>query len=291
MVKNKITVYTEEQSFPNSRLASIYIADYKDKMPVDLIRQNQHRHTYFEILWVREGAGVHTIDFVDYPFQGPCLFLLSPQNIHTIRKFGKTRGGVIKFTPAFFPPARFQDHMDGKLNVFDDVDVLPVINLTRKEASFIQKAFVDLNDEHTKGGYFTSDIVMLYLEIFLLNVYEIKKKKFLNTGFKKIDFTRFRAFQQNLEENYKHHHKVGYYSNILGISSKTLNNITQKFTAKPPQDLIKERVLLEAKRLLYHTGLSVKEVAHAVGFDDSSYFIRFFKKNTKKSPGNYRIKI
>lgn len=278
----------KKESFADNKFADFYVSSYKDDEAEDLQRIEAHRHTYFEIIWVKEGKGFHTIDFVDYKFEGPCLFLLHPQNIHTIEKDCVTNGGVVKFSSSFFAADDVEENFILRYGVFDDIDVLPVINLKKGEATSIQKTFTEINNEYKKNGSFSSEILISYLKIFLLRIYEIKKRTVLPKSFKGPDFLRFRSFQQQLDENYKDHHEVLFYADELYISSKTMGSITQKFTGKPPQELVKERVLLEAKRLLHHSSLSIKEIAYAVGFDDNSYFIRFFKKNTNTSPGDYR---
>lgn len=199
-----------------------------------------------------------------------------------------TSGGLVKFSSAFFAADDVEESFIIKYGVFDDIDVLPVISLKKSEASAIQKIFAEMTSEYKKNGSFSSEILISYLKIFLLKIYEIKKRTVPENAFKSPEFKRFRSVQQQLDENYKQHHEVLFYANALHISSKTLGSITQKFTGKPPQELIKERLLLEAKRLLHYSSLSIKEIAHSIGFDDSSYFIRFFKKNTSTSPGDYR---
>jgi len=285
-----IPVYTEKESFVDNKFSDFYISSYKDKEPESLRRIEAHRHTYFEIIWVQKGKGIHTIDFVHYKFKGPCLFLLNPQNIHTIQKDCTTSGGVVKFTSSFFASDAGEENFILKYGVFDDIDVLPVINLKREETAPIQKLFDEMNNEYKKEGSFSEAILLSYLKIFLLKIYEIKKRTVSVSSFKDPEFIRFRNFQQQLDENYIQHHEVSFYASALNISSKTLGNIIQKFTGKSPQQLIKERILLEAKRLLYHSGLSIKEIAYSIGFDDSSYFTRFFKKNTNTSPASYRNK-
>ena len=128
-VATVIPVCTEAESFFNRKFEDFYINSYQDTQPEHLRRIEAHSHTYFKIIWVLEGSGVHTIDCQDYAFAGPSLFLLIPRNIHTIRMDCATKGGVLKFSSSFFT------HADGKEitlltnDVFDDTDVLPVLPL------------------------------------------------------------------------------------------------------------------------------------------------------------------
>lgn len=287
-MKNKIPVYTEKQSFADKKYDDFYIGSYRDKTAGYFKRIEPHRHTYFEIIWVRKGKGIHTIDFKNYKFEGPCLFLLHPQNIHTIQKQSVTSGGVIKFSPSFFSADDAAENFLLNHGVFDDIDALPVINLTNQQDAALNRLFVELNEEYKRKGSFSGEILVSFLKIFLLKIYEIKKRSIPEKHFRSIEFRRYRSFQQCLDKEFKQHHEVSFYAGFLHVSAKTLSNITHKFAGKSPQNLIKERILLEAKRLIYHSALSIKEIAYSIGFNDYSYFIRFFKKNTGTNPAEHR---
>lgn len=246
------------------------------------------RNTYYEIIWVQNGSGIHTIDFVDYPFEGPCLFLLNPQNIHTLKKDCVTSCGIIKFSTAFFAAESDTENFILNYGVFDDIDVLPVINFKNNEALVIKKAFDDLYNQYQQDSLFSDALLLSYLKIFLLKVYEVKKSYVQVSCFKSPEYIRFKNFQRLIDTNYKKKSDVSFYADALALSTKTLNAVTQKFTGKSTGQLIKERILLESKRMLHFSDLSIKEIGFAMGFEDSSYFTRFFKKNTNNSPGSYR---
>ena len=285
-----ISIYPEKESSIEIKRPEFNISLYDDDDFKELQRIEALRQTHFEIVWVERGAGKYTIDFVDYPFEGPCLFLLSPQNIHTLEKNCTTIGGVVQFSTSFFAADTDTENFILNYGVFDDIDALPVINFKKSEAEIIQKTFNDLYAEFQNEGLFSEAILLSYLKIFLLKIYEIKKSKVQIDCFKSSEYSRYRNLQQLLDKNYKKESAVSFYADYLNVSTKTLGNITQKFTGKPPQQLIKERILLEAKRLLHFSDLSIKEIALQLGFADSSYFTRFFKKNTKANPSSYRIK-
>ncbi|WP_259065110.1 helix-turn-helix domain-containing protein [Mucilaginibacter sp. X4EP1] len=267
-----------------------FISYYKDEETRELLEVNPFRSIYFEVIWVQAGSGVHTIDFIDYPFDGPCLFLLNPQNIRTLKKDCVTSGGVIKFTPSFFAADSDTENFILNYGVFDDIDVLPVIKLKKEEAFAVKKAFEDIYQEYERDSLFSDAILLSFLKIFLLKVYEIKKSYVQINCFKSPDYIRFKSFERLLDCHYKKIAEVSFYAESLAVSTKTLTKVTQKFTGKTPGQLIKDRILLESKRMLHFSNLSIKEIAHAIGFDDSSYFTRFFKKNTNASPGSYRNK-
>jgi AraC family transcriptional regulator, transcriptional activator of pobA len=284
----KIPVFTEKESFSNPAYGDFIISSYRDEEPEEMKRVAPHRHTYYEIIWVQSGEGTHMIDFRNYPFKGPCLFLLHPQHIHTIEKQKATRGGVVKFSPSFFPPGAADQHLLIKYGVFDDIDVMPVIRLDKEQEKEIKKIFRDMLEAYRQRSSLSAEILASYLTIFILKIYAIKKNGVPAGSFHDQDFLRFRQFQQLLNDHFTRRHDRGFYADSLHISPKTLTNCTQKFTGRPPADLIRDRLMLEARRLLHHSSLSVKEIAHETGFEDSSYFIRFFTRHTQMSPKRFR---
>lgn len=108
---------------------------------------------------------------------------------------------------------------------------------------------------------------------------------------KKIQDERFhviRKFNLLVEANYRTEHSVSFYAQELCKSPKTLSNLFAIYNHKSPSQVIQERILIEAKRLLSYTDKSVKEIAYDLGFEDISYFSNFFKKHTGLSPVDFR---
>ena len=281
-----IPIYNEKESFADSKFGDFYLSSYQDEKNEHVERVEAHRHTYFEIVWVMQGKGFHTIDFEKYEFSGPCLFLLHPKNIHSITKQGESQGGVLKFNTNFFYGDNDENDFILKYGVFDGIDKLPVINLTDEETDIIKSLFDRMLQEYKSDTAFAATSLVAYLKIFLLEIFEIKKKHVEKSCFQQVDFIRYRKFLHLLDINFKTHQNVSFYADHLKVSSRTLGSLVKKFTGNSSQDLIKERLLLEAKRLLFYGEHSVKEVAYILNFQDAAYFNRFFSKNTATTPIN-----
>jgi len=98
----------------------------------------------------------------------------------------------------------------------------------------------------------------------------------------------FRKFNIFVEGHFRTEHSVNYYARLLNKSPKTLSNIFSLYNNKTPLQVIQERIIIEAKRLLYYTGKSVKQITYELGFEDPAYFSNFFKKHTSSSPLEFR---
>ncbi|ASE61214.1 hypothetical protein CEQ15_06730 [Chryseobacterium indologenes] len=285
--QKQITVYNEKESFKTDTIENFYISYYHDERK-NLNRIDSHQHTYYEIIWIEKGRGVHTIDFKNYEFSGPCLFLLHPKNVHRIHKKTPTSGGVIKFNDNFFVNDSSSSKFLLKYSVFDDIDVLPVISLSEEEKTEVTDFFALMCRQAESRDAFSPPIIMNLLKSFLIKVYQIKKKSCHIGDISDHRFLRFKQFQELLENHFTRHHQVSFYAGKLNISSKTLSKVCKLISHKTAQDLIKERILLEAKRMLLYTDMSVKEVAYYLGFEDHAYFTRFFTSNVLQNPSDFK---
>ena len=94
-----------------------------------------------------------------------------------------------------------------------------------------------------------------------------------------------------LDEDYNKAHLVTHYARKLGVSSRSLSEINKNILGKTAKEVILERLMLEAKRYLNYSALSVKEIAYTLGYEDPSYFSKLFKQNTSQSPQDYRKNV
>lgn len=100
----------------------------------------------------------------------------------------------------------------------------------------------------------------------------------------------FRKFNLLVEGSFRTEHSVNYYAQCLNKSPKTLSNVFALYDQKTPLQVIQGRIIIEAKRLLYYTKKSVKQITYELGFEDPAYFSNFFKKHTSLSPLEFRNK-
>jgi len=98
----------------------------------------------------------------------------------------------------------------------------------------------------------------------------------------------FRKFNLLVEANFRTEHSVNYYARRLDKSPKTLSNLFALYNHKTPLQIIQERIVIEAKRLLYYTNKSIKQITYELGFEDPAYFSNFFKRHASLSPVEFR---
>jgi AraC-like DNA-binding protein len=96
------------------------------------------------------------------------------------------------------------------------------------------------------------------------------------------------AYQAQVEVSYRELHEVGAYAALLNLPVRQLSEAVKAQSGKPAIKHVHERLVLEARRLLFYTDQSLKEIAFELGFSEASYFSRFFKRETGLTPAAYR---
>lgn len=246
--------------------------------------ESLHRHDFFYMLVVRRGTGSHEIDFVPYQVTDTCLFLMRPGQVHQLALEAGSTGYLIQFKQDFFSSQN-----------------LPAKELLRKVS---HKKLCSLKDDsfkrldtileyilaeysEKKEGY--EEVIKSNLTIFFIELIrhrrnvQISSEETNNYSQEKLE-----KFFELLEADIITSKQVSYYADKLNLSSYQLNTITKSLMEKTPSDLISHQIILEAKRQLMATSGQINQIAYNLGYEDPSYFIRFFKKHTGHSPESYR---
>lgn len=249
-----------------------------------------HSHSYYQLIWFSKADGVHTVDFNNYQIQGNTILFTAKDQIHSFDEKLNIEGWLLHFNESFFMHNDVDVFL--KYNIFSlKEEPCYVIKLETVKAAtyYVELIQRELANRHLFGH---EDIIRFLLKSLLINLERVhqkdsEKKLKLNSQYE----LQFFNYKELIENNYKRGLSVGDYANLLNISSKTLASITKKNVGKTPSQLIVERVVLEAKRLLKFTALQINEIAFQLGFEDPSYFVKYFKKKVGSSPRAFRSKV
>lgn len=285
-----ISTYTLPESVADTDHTSrmdLVVSSFNDEGTA-LHRQWPHRHTYYEIIWLKDSYGVHHVDFKPYAFEGPVVFLLSPQQVHVLDRKKGTEGYAVKFNEQFFSSGNDANSRLYAHFLFDNLQSYPVIPLPQAVAARLE-TLLQLTFQEFGNKARSEDILFSYLRVILMEIIRVRRQQLnephLQPGQPQ---QQFLAFRQLLEAHYTQLHEVQDYAALLHITPRQLNLLTHKLSGRPAGVFIKERILLEAKRLLFAGELSIKEIGYRLGFDDPAYFNRFFKKNTQLTPVQFK---
>lgn len=247
-----------------------------------------HKHTFYEILWITKGRSQQNIDFKDYSIAENTLFFISPGQLHLFENWESIEGFAILFTEDFFLRIFQNKHILFELSYLDNLHDNPFLPLKPEDAALIQPLIDLLLTEHQRAE---SDPESLSAILFVL----LKKiqQLFATQHHHKNDkhqMVVFKQFKYALESHFTQNLTAHQYADLLHISAHQLNTLVKKVSGKTTSDLIKERMIVEAKQLLQFTDKTVSQIADQLGFEDSSYFARYFKKQVGMAPVDFRKK-
>jgi AraC family transcriptional activator of pobA len=240
----------------------------------------------YSIYWIQEGSGTYNIDFESYTFDDNVLFFLSPGQVFTVDSEQIKTAYKLTFVRDFYCIQTHDKEVACNGVLFNNIYETPFVKPCEKDTkklSFILESLIEEFQQNETAQY---DMLQSYLKQFIICAVRVKKE---NHIIKEDTETRlFKDFSLLVDQNYKTMHSVTEYANRLGLSPKSIAKHFQKLGTKTPSDFIKNRIVLEAKRMLIYTDKTVKEIAFDLGFNDPAYFTRFFTKAILKSPLQFK---
>ncbi|SHG29379.1 helix-turn-helix domain-containing protein [Flavobacterium defluvii] len=257
---------------------------------VDEINSDDYK-TYIKVLYLPEDYEI-TIDFKHYRTLSPSLFFINSNQYLQINKEGKKQGYFMYYNRDFYCVQIHDAEVacDGLL--FNNIFEMPMTTLPEKEVLFVEGIFNQIQQEFDAPDSSQEEMIRTYLKQLIIKatrIWKIQQLGVLNDEpSKEMDF--FRDFSRLVEIHFRTKHTVADYADILGLAPKTLSNKFNRLELSQPNDIIKDRIILEAKRLLGYSSLSVKEIAYQLGYEDPAYFNRLFTNKVGDTPSNFKKK-
>jgi len=286
---NKIEQYHLHKDQPGKIQFELYPLDeYLEDS--DSCANKPHIHSFYQIIWFVEGVGKHYVDFNEYDFSENTIFFIPKGQIHYFDN-SPCKGYVIHFNETFLADNENDVDIFLKHNIFNSFESEPFFRVKGDRTVDLQNIVNQMQDEIKRDNQFAhKDYLKHLLNLFLISIQRIgERNNCRNLSINNPYHIVFVKFRQLLETNYRKIHTVNEYAGLLNISAKTLTNYTKSVSFQTPLEIVNERITLEAKRLLTHSGLNINEIAFELGFEDPSYFVKFFKRHTKISPGQFRL--
>jgi AraC-like DNA-binding protein len=249
-----------------------------------------HQLTFYSIVIFIKNCGKHYIDFNEYTYKPGTIFLIAENQIHKYIVDYLSDGYVISFTADFFNNSETDISILNQYSLFN-LNFSPVVELSENEQKLIYPILKLFREDHLfyieNNPVLRKEILYTMLKLILLKI-EVIKRKQTETITNKQYFNEYYLLKITIEKNFLIHRRIDFYSNLLCLSEKKINSISKLFSGKTVKQLIDQRIILEIKRLLVNTSLSVKEVAFKTGFDDIPNFVNFFKKHTGSNTSEFR---
>ena len=250
----------------------------------NVLKQDLHRHDFFFILLLKNGMGSHAIDFTEYQVLDNSIFFLRPGQVHQLELNADCTGYLLEFNNKFYHPKDKSSSQRLRKASSKNYCKLEVNRFEK-----FQEILTHIFQEYTNREEGYLDIIKANLEIFFIEfVRQSQNSNSISQEISSYTQERFEEFLELLEKHITTCKQVSQYTDMMSLSTYQLNEITKASIGKTPSELINEQIILEAKRYLLATPNQIKDIADYLGYEDVSYFIRFFKKHTRHSPEAFR---
>nr|WP_321410501.1 helix-turn-helix domain-containing protein [uncultured Carboxylicivirga sp.] len=238
------------------------------------------RFNFYKIVYVTKGEGWHKVDMHNHYLTSETILPIGINTYQCFSDVASLEGFVIHFTHNFFAKERENYNYLSNYNIF----LNPSIINCNKELSFVLHQLRSIYEaEHSIEKY---DQIINYLRVLLLSISINKQANDLSTASPQSEL--YQRFQSVLDKHINYSTKVVDICDHLQINSRKLNTALKSITGKGVKEVIDERLILEIKRLLLYSDLSVKEIAFKLGFDEAANLTNFFKRHTNQSPVKFR---
>jgi AraC family transcriptional regulator, transcriptional activator of pobA len=240
-----------------------------------------HKHDFYQIVVITKGRGWHQIDFQRYKLTHGQIFFIKPGQVHGWEMSPTAQGYILEFTSESFAKSLDSNTLiHSRLSNLSDLILCPA----KIKSRFMDQCEV-MCGEFGKKEWARESSLQSWLNLILITLYRLDSNE--NRGAKEND-DAIEKFEVLVEENFRQEHRVEFYAEKLKLSSRALTMRLSRALDRSARDLIQDRCLLEARRLLAYSNQPISQISDLLGFQDPNYFSRIFKSKTGLTPAKFR---
>ena len=246
-----------------------------------------HGHSFYHLVFFTKGAGKQVIDFTSFQVKPGQIYFMNPGQVHDWQFSGEVDGYIVNFSEGFFDSFFKEPDYLQRFPFFGGYGEDQVIQLTGNALKEVAALFERLLTELKPLKNDAAEMIRtLLLQLFITVNRQIEPARLQQLA--KPGFTTLRNFQKLVSENYIKLKLPAEYAARLYVTPNYLNALCRDLMGKSAGEIIRDRIMLEAKRLLINADISISEIASQLNFQDNSYFTKFFKKYAGKTPEDFR---
>lgn len=232
------------------------------------------------------------LDLEEYEIKSDQICFINPGSYVEIVSSSDEAHYFISFNQAFYCLELHDKELSCNGLLFGAMSAPPILSAKQTEAKENQDLINMLLKEFAQSDSNQGDMLRLLLKRLIIICVRMAREQLFLSSTPAIEETDLvRKFQALVEKYFNEKHKVSDYAEMMFKSPKTLSNIFKKLNGASPLRIIQERIILEAKRQMYYTDKTIKEITFELGFDEPAHFSRLFKKITGKSPSQFQIEF
>jgi AraC-like DNA-binding protein len=247
-----------------------------------------HRHNFYTVIFAIDVEGKHAIDFHEYDFESPCVFFVSPGQVHQVATEGIPHGYVFLFTNDFLLKHDINPSFISDLNLFRNYGESPALKVDSQKLKKLSMHCELIAAEFEGNSNYKYEKIASSLKLFLIECAEACSLPAVDLQHSQGADGLLKRFKTLVDAKYREEHSVTFFANELHITTGHLNKTIKSLTGASAKEFIQKRITTEAKRLAIYSDLSSKEIGFQLGFEDPAHFSTFFKKCTGQSFSAYR---
>ena len=249
-----------------------------------------HRHDYHELIWVRSGSGHHLIDGDRVPARPGSITLIGRGQVHVFECAKGVEGAVVRFREELLFGGAAQGVVPGWLLAgrCGRTVTVPAEETGRLDA-VIEALRAEVGRPHDAQSVELQRQLISVILLWIERWYDASQTE--QRAADEADVRLLRRFVSRLESDYADHHDAAHYADALAVPPAALSRALTRATGSSTKELVTDRVMVEAARLLRFSDLTAQQIAQRVGFSDPLYFSRAFKRHHGESPTAYRARV
>lgn len=250
------------------------------------MNQDLHRHDFYFILALTKGSGSHHIDFTKYPVRDHSIFFMRPGQVHELSLKAGCEGYLVEFKPGFYAPSERSSRQLFRRLSNKNWCKTNVHSFRKLEGTLSRMAeeFNDRQDHYIEA-------IRTHLTMFFIELARNQGSPGHHPTTASYEQQRLEELLELIDKHIAVRKQVSEYADLMNLSSYQLNAVTKSTLGKTGSEVINEHIILEARRYLLATTNQVNQIAYHLGYEDVSYFIRFFRRHTGYTPEAYRLKF
>ncbi|WP_343670424.1 helix-turn-helix transcriptional regulator [Chitinophaga sp.] len=247
-----------------------------------------HRKNHYLIVFIRKGGNRQWIDMTPYIQKENTVYFTGPNQIIVKEEINQLWSTGIAFTKEFLS---FQENaallkLPLIVNPYNGYE----LEMSDADVTFIEELLQKITAEYQQPGEWQQRMLSAYLTVLLTYLSRLYTEQYKGNDLSSEQIL-LKRFQAKIDESYQQYHEVNDYASMLNISAGHLSDVIKSQSGKPAIKHIHDRLIMEARRLLFHTDQPLKDISFQLGFSDTSYFNRFFKRETGLTPATYRDQV
>ena len=248
-----------------------------------------HRHNFQEMIFLEAGRWRHSVDGHRAELLAPAVSLIGKGQVHVVEGGADLSLWIVRFTDDFLPASLIGPAWNYHATLFNQLGPKQTVALRPAEMRELVLLLEQIEREYARPASFQQESALRHLLSVLIIRIERLHQSALDADHHGLEEYRvYQQFMTLLEQEFARHHDVEYYAGALSIAPAKLARLLGRIVGRPTKQLIDERIILEARRYLHYTDLSVKEIAFALGYGDLFHFSKTFKRLARVAPQAFR---